>query len=60
MKNGKQPNPNVIHPIKGYDKEIYIKPSISTFNFPCQFQSGNFLLYYTPFDKIRDHLLKRF
>ena len=25
MKNGKQPNPNVIHPIKGYDKEIYIK-----------------------------------
>ena len=26
MKNGKQPNPNVIHPINGYDKEIYIKP----------------------------------
>lgn len=29
MKNGKQPNPNVIHPIKGYDKEIYIKPTIT-------------------------------
>lgn len=29
MKNEKQPNPNVIHPIKGYDKEIYIKPAIS-------------------------------
>ncbi len=29
MKNGKQPNPNVIHPINGYDKEIYIKPTIT-------------------------------
>ena len=32
MKNGKQPNPNVIHPIKGYDKEIYIKPAITNPN----------------------------
>ena len=24
MKDGKTPNPNVIHPIKGYDNEIYI------------------------------------
>ena len=32
MKNGKQPNPNVIHPIKGYDKEIYIKPTITNSN----------------------------
>ena len=32
MKNGKQPNPNVIHPIKGYDKEIYIKPAIANPN----------------------------
>lgn len=32
MKNGKQPNPNVIHPIKGYDKEIYIKPTITNPN----------------------------
>ena len=32
MKNGKTPNPNVIHPIKGYEKEIYIKPTISNPN----------------------------
>ena len=32
MKNGKQPNPNVIHPIKGYDKESYIKPAITNPN----------------------------
>ena len=32
MINGKQPNPNVIHPIKGYDKEIYIKPAITNPN----------------------------
>ena len=32
MKNGKTPNPNVIHPIKGYDKEIYIKPTIKNPN----------------------------
>ena len=25
MKNGKRPDPNVIHPIEGYDKEIYVK-----------------------------------
>ena len=28
MKDGKTPDPNVIHPIKGYEKEIYIKPTI--------------------------------
>ena len=28
MKNGKTPDPGVIHPIAGYDKEIYIKPTI--------------------------------
>lgn len=28
MKNGKNPNPNNIHPIHGYDKEIYVKPTI--------------------------------
>ena len=32
MKNGKQPNPNVINPINGYDKEIYIKPTITNPN----------------------------
>ena len=28
MKNDKIPDPNVIHPIVGYDKEIYVKPTI--------------------------------
>ena len=28
MNNGKKPNPTVIHPIAGYDKEIYVKPTI--------------------------------
>ena len=28
MKNGKQPDPMVIHPIANYDKEIYVKPTL--------------------------------
>lgn len=32
MKDGKIPNPNTIHPIVGYDKEIYIKPTIKNKN----------------------------
>lgn len=32
MKNGKKPDPNVIHPITGYDKEIYVKPTIKNPN----------------------------
>ena len=32
MKSGKRPDPNVIHPIAGYDKEIYVKPTISNPN----------------------------
>ena len=28
MKNGQNPNPNTVHPIPGYDKEIYVKPTI--------------------------------
>ena len=32
MKNGKIPDPNVIHPIPNYDKEIYVKPTIKTHN----------------------------
>ena len=32
MKDGKTPNPNVIHPIKGYYNEIYIKPTIKNSN----------------------------
>ena len=32
MKNGKNPDPIVIHPIAGYDKEIYVKPTIKNPN----------------------------
>ncbi len=32
MKNGKMPNPDTIHPIAGYDKEIYVKPTIKNPN----------------------------
>ena len=32
MKSGKRPDPNVIHPIEGYDKEIYVKPTIQNPN----------------------------
>ena len=28
----KKPNPNIVHPIPGYDKEIYIKPTIKNPN----------------------------
>ena len=29
MKCRNRPDPNVIHPIEGYDKEIYVKPSVT-------------------------------
>lgn len=32
MKNGKNPDPMTIHPIPGYDREIYVKPTITTPN----------------------------
>ncbi len=32
MKNGKVPNPDVIHPIAGYVREIYVKPTITNPN----------------------------
>ena len=32
MKDGIVPNPNSIHPIAGYDKEIYVKPTIQNPN----------------------------
>ena len=32
MKNGKEPNPNTVHPIAGYEKEIYVKPAITNPN----------------------------
>ena len=32
MENKKLPNPNTIHPIAGYDKEIYVKPTLKNPN----------------------------
>lgn len=32
MKNGIIPNPDTVHPIPGYDKEIYVKPTIQNPN----------------------------
>ncbi len=32
MKNNKRPDPDVIHPISGYEKEIYVKPTIKRSN----------------------------
>ena len=32
MKSEKKPDPNVVHPIAGYDKEIYVKPTITNPN----------------------------
>ena len=32
MENKKRPDPEVIHPIAGYDKEIYVKPTIQNPN----------------------------
>ena len=32
MRNGKRPDPHVIQPIAGYDKEIYVKPTITNPN----------------------------
>ena len=32
MKNGRNPDPNTIHPIAGYEKEIYVKPTLTNPN----------------------------
>lgn len=32
MKNGKMPDPNTVHPVPGYEKEIYVKPSLTNPN----------------------------
>ena len=32
MKNGKMPDPNTIHPIAGYEREIYVKPTLQNPN----------------------------
>ena len=32
MKNGKRPDPDVIHPIPGYENEIYVRPAVNNPN----------------------------
>ncbi|MBR1404174.1 MAG: CatB-related O-acetyltransferase [Treponema sp.] len=32
MKDGKNPDPNTIHPIAGYENEIYVKPTVTNPN----------------------------
>ena len=32
MKDGKLPNPDTLHPVAGYDREIYVKPTLSNPN----------------------------
>ena len=32
MKDRKRSDPNKVHPIAGYDKEIYVKPTIKNSN----------------------------
>ena len=32
MKDGKVPNPNNIHPIAGFNNEIYVKPTVKNPN----------------------------
>ena len=32
MKDGIKPDPNTVHPVPGYDKEIYVKPTITNPN----------------------------
>lgn len=32
MKNGKMPDPDTVHPIAGYEKEIYVKPTVTNPN----------------------------
>ena len=32
MKNGKTPDPDIVHPIPGYDNEIYVRPTIKNPN----------------------------
>ena len=29
MKDGKRPDPNAVHPVAGYDREIYVKPTLT-------------------------------
>ena len=46
MKDGKIPNPNTINPIAGYDKEIYIKPTIKNKNIKPIYENPKFILIF--------------
>lgn len=48
MKNGRRPDPDTVHPVPGYEKEIYVKPTITnpniivgdfTYIADCEFES---------------------
>ncbi len=62
MKNGKYPDPNVIHPIPGYEKEIYVKPMITNpnivvgdFTYIADSEFENHVTHFYPWS--RDHLI---
>ena len=48
IKNGRRPDPDTVHPVPGYEKEIYVKPTITnpniivgdfTYIADCEFES---------------------
>ena len=42
MKNEKSPDPSVIHPIEGYDKEKYVKPAINSPDLLAEMDADDF------------------
>ena len=62
MKHGKAPDPNMIHPIAGYDKEIYVKPTIQNPNITVGdfcFRLFRETLHMTPIEYIRSYRLQK-
>ena len=62
MKNGRKPDPNVIHPIAGYEKEIYVKPtimnpniSVGDFTYIADSEFESHVTHFYPWS--RDHLI---
>ena len=64
MISGKRPNPNTIHPIAGYDREIYVKPTIKnphiivgdfTYIADSEFESHVTHLYIKHYEDILGH-----
>ena len=65
MKNGKRPDPNKVHPIAGYDKEIYVKPTITNsnivvvdFTYIADSEFESHVTHFYPWS--RDKLMKQF